>query len=134
MIKLSLLTAFIFCSIIVHAQKKNPRLAGDKAGNEGTELPSAPTWSYGTIDIVESFSDGVYIRWQGSKSQNCATSDDVAITAESLGGKEALDRAFKLITTAAVSGNPVRIQVDGCVENLQKGTVVQLCVHADCRN
>ncbi|MEZ5042901.1 MAG: hypothetical protein R2828_23600 [Saprospiraceae bacterium] len=130
MLKLSLLIAFIFCSIIVIAQpgKKPP-----VGGNEGTKAPSSPTWSQGIIDVVESFSDKIYIRWQGAKTQDCAQSDDVAVTAESLGGEAALDRAFKLITTAAVSGNPVRFRLDGCIGGLQKGTVVQLCVHADCR-
>lgn len=126
MLKLSLLTVFIFCSIIVIAQPP-------VRGNEGTKASSSPTWSQGIIDVVESYSDKIYIRWQGAKTQDCTQSDDVAITAESLGGEIALDRAFKLITTAAVSGNPIRFLLYGCIEGLQKGTVVQLCVHADCR-
>lgn len=125
-----LLIAFIFCSIVALAQAgRNPPVRS----NEGTKAPSSPSWSEGKIDIVESFTDKIYIRWQGTKTQDCAQIDDVAITAESLGGEVALDRAFKLITTAAVSGNPIRFKLDGCIGGLQKGTVVQLCVHADCR-
>lgn len=129
MLKLKLLLAFIFCSTMIFAQPGKKPKAPITVGNKA---PLPPTWSYGTIDIVESFSDKLYIRWQGPKTQGCAT-DDVVINANSLGGEAALDRAFKLVTTAAVSGNPIRFRLDGCIGRLQKGTVVQLCAHADCR-
>lgn len=130
MLKSSLLAVFLFCSVLAFAQPTKPT----KVPGTGTVFtPSPPSWTHGTVDIVESFSDKIYIRWQGKKTQNCAKSDDVAITAESLGGEAALDRAFKLITTAAVSGKPIRFRLDGCIGSLQKATVVQLCVHDDCR-
>lgn len=93
---------------------------------------SVPTWIHGTVDIVESFKDKIYVRWQGRKTQDCAKSDDVVLTLESVGSKEALDRAFKIAMTAAVSGKPIRFLVDGCIGKLQQGKVVQLCANAKC--
>ena len=100
--------------------------------NEKFKEVSSPTWAHGTVDIVESFKDKIYVRWQGSKSQDCAKSDDVALTLESVGSKEALDRAFKIAMTASVSGKPIRFLLDGCIGNLQRGKVVQLCANAEC--
>lgn len=96
-----------------------------------TTLVSAQSWEYGTIDIAESFEDKIYIRWNGPNTESCS-SDDVVISATSLGSNEALDRGFKIALTAAVSGKPIRFLLDGCSGNLQQGKVVQLCAKFDC--
>ncbi|GAA0856264.1 hypothetical protein [Aliiglaciecola litoralis] len=91
----------------------------------------AKAWKHGTVNIVESFKDKIYVRWTGANTESCS-SNDVTISASSLGNKEALDRAFKIALTASVSGKPIRFLLDGCSGNLQKGTVVQLCANSDC--
>ena len=90
-----------------------------------------PTWSHGKIDIVESFSDRIYVRWNGPNTQACS-SEAVVLTAASVGGEKAFDRAFKIALTAAVSGKPIRFKLDGCIGNLQKAEVVQLCANPTC--
>ena len=96
-----------------------------------TRTVFAASWAYGTIDIVESYSDKILIRWDGPKTENCA-SNAVVVTALSLGSKDALDRAFKLSLTSAVSGKPIRFKLEGCNSNYQKAVVVQLCAKSKC--
>lgn len=98
-----------------------------------TNVVLAEAWKHGTVDIVESYSDKIFIRWSGPKTENCTSnSTAVVVTAASLGSQEALDRAFKLSLTAAVSGKPIRFRLDGCVGTRQRATVVQLCAKPDC--
>jgi hypothetical protein len=96
-----------------------------------TNVALAKAWKHGKVNIVESFKDKIYIRWTGPNTESCS-SNDVAISATTLGSKDALDRAFKIALTATVSGKPIRFLLDGCSGNLQKGAVVQLCANSDC--
>ncbi|MFT4994243.1 MAG: hypothetical protein ACI965_001266 [Paraglaciecola sp.] len=96
-----------------------------------TNVAFAKAWKHGKVNIVESFKDKIYIRWTGPNTESCS-SNDVTISAASLGSNAALDRAFKIALTSTVSGKPIRFLLDGCSGNLQKGTVVQLCANSDC--
>ncbi len=130
MIKTFLFAAFILCSSSFVFQPQE---------NQTTAIPSeaiaedaGPKWGYGMIDIVESHSNKIYIRWQGTKTQSCAKNDDIALTVESVGGKEALDRAFNIALTALQARKPLRVKMDGCIGTLQRGTIVQICAKSDC--
>lgn len=89
------------------------------------------TWSYGYINITESFAIKVFVRWTGPSTQSC-NDNDAAFDATSLGSDEAVARAFSIALTATASEKPIRFKLDGCLNGLQKATAVQLCKNSDC--
>jgi len=92
----------------------------------------AASWSHGKIDMVESFSDHVIIRWNGPNTESCGTSNNVRFDANTLGSASAFDRAFSLVLAAAASGKPIRLRLDGCDGARQKATIVQYCSNDTC--
>ncbi|WP_445354642.1 hypothetical protein ACJJI5_16225 [Microbulbifer sp. EKSA008] len=92
-----------------------------------------PSWSYGEVDLLESFSDYVVVRWTGPKTQECGSgSHAVRFDADSLGNEAAFNRAVSIAMTAQVSQKPIRFKLDGCIGEKQKATIVQLCTNSDC--
>ncbi|WHI52759.1 hypothetical protein P3339_08350 [Microbulbifer sp. MLAF003] len=91
------------------------------------------SWSHGEIDLLESFSDYVVIRWTGPKTQECGSDDHaVRFDSDSLGNEAAFDRAVSIAMSAQVSQKPIRFRLDGCIGTKQKATIVQLCTNSDC--
>ena len=91
----------------------------------------AASWTYGQVNITESFPDKVYIRWTGQNTQSC-DDNDVVFNEASLGGAEAFERSFSIALTSTVSEKPIRFRLDGCEGKLQRATHVQLCRKIDC--
>ncbi len=102
-----------------------------------SSLAFSGPWVHGKIDMVESYSDYVLIRWDGPNSEKCSSSNNVVFDASSLGSEGAFERGFSLVLASAASGNNVRFWLLGCgegdsrKEGAQKAKVVQMCTN-DC--
>lgn len=94
-------------------------------------VSQADSWSYGKVQLVESFGQIIVVRWDGPNSESCSE-DDVEFDAASVGDDAALKRGFKLANAAAISGNNISFNLDGCSSSgRQQAKVVQLCT-SDC--
>jgi len=99
-----------------------------------TPIFAGPTWTHGSVDIVESYGSFVRIAWDGENTQGCAY-QAVDVTAASLGSEDALDRALKIAMGTALSGNKLRFYLNGCTERgAQSATVVQVCMKPNCEH
>ena len=92
----------------------------------------AESWSYGFIDITESYSNMILIRWNGPNTENCSSSNVVVFDNTSLGDAEALKRAFSIALAAEVSQKPIRFHLNGCIDTRQKAVAVQMCSKQNC--
>ena len=96
------------------------------------------SWSHGKVDIVESYSDYILIRWNGPNTEGCSNSNNVMFDASTLGSLGALDRGFSLALATAASGQPIRCHLSGCGEGdgrkrgAQKAKGVQMCTNESC--
>jgi hypothetical protein len=103
-----------------------------------SSLAFADSWSHGKIDIVESYSDYILIRWDGPNTENCSDSNNVVIDAASLGSEGAFERAFTLALASAASGNPIRFHLRGCgdgdsrKQGAQEAQSAQMCTKSTC--
>lgn len=103
-----------------------------------SSLAFSSSWSYGKVDIVESYSDYVLIRWDGPNTEECSGSNNVVFDATTLGSEGAFERGFSIALASAASKNPIRFHLSGCgegdgrKEGAQKAKVVQICITSDC--
>lgn len=103
-----------------------------------SSLAFSDSWSHGKVDIIESYSDYVLIRWDGPNTEKCSNSNNVMFDATSLGSESAFKRAFSIALTSAASKNPIRFHLLGCGEgdgrkkSAQKAKSIQICIKDDC--
>ncbi len=92
----------------------------------------AGSWSFGLVDITESYSNKVLVRWNGPNTENCGSSNVVIFNIDSLGSQEAVNRAFSIALAVTASQKPIRFHLEGCIGATQKATAVQMCSKQDC--
>jgi len=92
---------------------------------------NAESWSYGSVQLIQTSSDLIRVRWDGPRTEICGTSNAVGFDSSSL-GSEGAKRALSMVLTAATTGMPIRFHLNGCIGELQKAMDVQLCVKPDC--
>ena len=103
-----------------------------------SSLAFSDSWSHGKVDIVESYSDYVLVRWDGPNTETCSGSNNVVFDATYLGSEGAFERAFAIALASAASKNPIRFHLDGCgdgdsrKQGAQKAKAVQMCTKDDC--
>ena len=101
-------------------------------------LAFSDSWSHGKVDIVESYSNYVLIRWDGPDTETCGGGNNVVFNAASLGSEDAFKRAYSIALATGVSGKPIRFHLDGCgdgdgrSQGAQKAKVVQMCTKDSC--